>query len=121
MSKSEWTVATLKEHLDALRSADQRALQIKETADERALLLQAETQKYKDEKANDLRSQIESERGTYATQRDLQAAFEKLEEQIKPLTQAQGRESGALDARSRLLAGLVGLAAIAAVVSPHVH
>ena len=46
----------------------EKALKIKETADRAALELAREIQTYKDEKANELRSQIEGERGTYVTQ-----------------------------------------------------
>jgi hypothetical protein len=104
----------------------EKALKIKETADERALLLQSETQKYKDEKANDLRSQIERERGGYATKDELHAIEEKLLLAIKPLSEfiAGQRAGGARGESSRtLLMGLAGLAialivAIAAI-SPH--
>jgi len=79
----------LKEHLAALRDADRRfederdrrytevnierekALKIKETADLAALQLAREIQTYKDEKANELREQISSERGLYATNKDI--------------------------------------------------
>jgi len=80
----------LKEHLEALRAADMRfneerdrryaevnierekALKIKETADLAALGLAREIQNYKDEKANELREQISSERGLYATNKDIE-------------------------------------------------
>lgn len=78
-------LVTLKEHLLALRSADQRALEIKETADARALNLAREIQVYKDEKANELRSQIERERGDYATQVQLVAMADKLSAEISNL------------------------------------
>lgn len=68
---SEWTVDTLKEHYDKLREADQRALQIKETGDSKALDLAREIQTYKDEKANELREQISSERGIYVTKAEM--------------------------------------------------
>ena len=79
----------LKEHLAALREADlrlneerdrryaevnierEKALKIKETADLAALGLAREIQNYKDEKANELREQINSERGLYATNKDI--------------------------------------------------
>src|SRR6185295_7878902 len=87
---TEWTIQTLKEHFDALREADQRALEIKEFGDKEArrikdesdrtaLGLSAETQKYKDEKANELREQINKERNLYVTN-------DKLEATVKPLT-----------------------------------
>ena len=79
----------LKDHLSALREADlrfqeerdrryaevnierEKALKIKETADLAALQLAREIQTYKDEKANELREQINSERGLYATNKDI--------------------------------------------------
>lgn len=81
-------VARLEERvalLTALREADERlyaerdrryaevdverekALRIKETADLAALQLAREIQTYKDEKANELREQINSERNLYPT------------------------------------------------------
>jgi len=80
---------TLREHIEALRDADlrfseerdrryaevnlerEKALKIKETADLAALELAREIQTYKDEKANELREQINSERGLYATNKDI--------------------------------------------------
>ena len=79
---------TFREHVEALRVADEKfqaerdrryaelaterekALKIKETADELARVLVAENQKYKDEKANLLREQIGSERGLYVTKEE---------------------------------------------------
>jgi len=87
--KNEWTVSTLQAHYDALRHADERlaaerdrryaevaqerekALKIKETADETARILAREIQDYKDEKANALREQINSERNLYPTKSQL--------------------------------------------------
>ena len=60
----------------------EKALKIKETADLTALQLAREIQTYKDEKANELRSQIESERGTYVSKDELNAAVAKLEARI---------------------------------------
>jgi hypothetical protein len=79
---TEWTISTLKEHFDALREADQRALEIKASGDARALAIKeagdakaldlARTiQEYKDEKDNKLREQINSERGLYATKAEI--------------------------------------------------
>jgi vacuolar-type H+-ATPase subunit E/Vma4 len=84
---SEWTVDTLKEHVDALRAADQRALQIKETADEKALNLSAEVQRYKDAKANELREQIEAERGRYLTVESYQQGHRELEKTVGALSE----------------------------------
>ncbi len=113
---SGWTVDTLKEHVDTIevwrkalmderdrrysevKAADERAIRVKESADERALLLAREIQSYKDEKANNLRAQIEGERGTYATRTDLKSATEKIEVMLDPLVKyvalQQGRSGG---------------------------
>lgn len=76
----------------------EKALAIKDDADKVALQLARDIQVYKDEKANELRSQIERERGSYATKDDLAAASEKLEAIIKPITDymlgQQGRSTG---------------------------
>ena len=115
-SVSGWTIDTLAAHHDAIRQAQEKfdterdrrytevgverekALKIKETADLAALGLAREIQSYKDEKANQLREQINSERGLYASQNDLQAAVEKIEDTIKPLAtfvaSQQGRSTG---------------------------
>lgn len=107
---------TLESHLIALRAADkefhderdrryaevalerEKALKIKEEADKIALQLAREIQVYKDEKANELRSQIERERGSYATHPELISAIDKVEAVIKPLlafvTSQQGRSKG---------------------------
>jgi len=101
-------VVTLKEHTEALRAADQRALEIKETADLAALELAREIQSYKDEKANNLRSQIESERGSYATKDDLGAAQDKFDAQLEPVKVAnQVRQGGDLATQSAVNRGLV--------------
>jgi len=109
---SGWTVDTLSVHTDELRTADERwmeerdrryaevaverekALRIKEQADRDALGLAREIQTYKDEKANELRSQIERERGNYATRGDLVGAVEKFEAQLKPLSDYVQAQSG---------------------------
>jgi hypothetical protein len=88
----------------------EKALKIKETADLAALGLAREIQTYKDEKANELREQIGSERGNYATKSDLRAAMEKLEETLKPLAAyvagSQGQRAGMGESRQLLTWGL---------------
>jgi hypothetical protein len=115
-SRSNWDVGTLKEYVEALRAADQRALQIKETADERALLLQAETQKYKDEKANDLRSQIERERGGYATKNELAALADKVGVALRPLSDFVAAQTSRTATNIDWRTGIYALITIAAVL-----
>jgi hypothetical protein len=73
----------------------EKALKIKETADLAALQLAREIQTYKDEKANELREQISSERGAYATKEDIANLGEKVETLVKPLQNWQSRATGA--------------------------
>jgi len=76
-----------------------KALQIKQTADSEALGLARQNIAAEFEKANRLREQISSERGDYATKKDLSAAVDKIGETIRPLTDyvsaQQGKTSGA--------------------------
>jgi len=91
-----------------------KALKIKENADRIALDLARDIQKYKDEKANELREQISSERGLYATKDDVASLGEKIEAKITPLinyiNSQQGR-SGGLSAGWGYLLGAVSLVA----------
>lgn len=70
-----------------VKNAEEKALKIKEEADKVALDLARQIQTYKDEKANELREQINTERGNYATKEDLKALTEKFDVAIKPLTE----------------------------------
>lgn len=94
----------------------EKALKIKETADLAALSLAREIQTYKDEKANELRSQIERERGTYATKEDLAAAVRELNVMLKPLTAFVDHERGGQDQRSITAGQLALMMAVATVV-----
>jgi hypothetical protein len=100
-----WTIATYAIHKEALRQADARfaeerdrryaevalerekALKIKEEADKAALGLAREIQTYKDEKANELREQINSERGNYMTRSEMKPFTDYV-------TSQQGRDKG---------------------------
>ena len=139
MSNVTWSIETYAAHNEALRSAEKElqterdrryfevkeaekeALRLKDDADKSALQLAREIQSYKDEKANQLRSQIEQERGTYAQKTDLISAVEKLEVALKPLLafsiSQQGRTAGISAAWGVMIAvvgvlgggGLVGI------------
>ena len=64
----------------------EKALKIKEEADKAALGLAREIQSYKDEKANQLREQISSERGSYASKEDLASMQREIVASIQPLS-----------------------------------
>lgn len=109
---SDWTLPSYIAHNEAIRTAEEKfqqerdrrysevklaeekALKVKETADLAALGLARDIQLYKDEKANELREQINRERGLYATKADLNAASDKLEAIIKPLLAYMAGEQG---------------------------
>jgi hypothetical protein len=93
----------------------EKALKIKETADLAALQLAREIQTYKDEKANELREQINRERNLYATKDDVTAAVEKMEATIRPLVEysssQQGKGAG-LNAMWGYVIGAIGVLGI---------
>jgi len=104
-----------------VKAAEEKAIKVKETADAVALGLQRETQTYKDEKANELRSQIERERGTYATKDDLTSAVREINATIKPLAEyisgAGGRSGAAADSRLNLNAIVAVAGVLLAVIT----
>ncbi len=128
-----WTIATYAVHNEAIRLAQEKfenerdrrytevaterekALKIKETADLAALGLAREIQTYKDEKANELREQINSERGNYLTRSEYnaqhQALEDKLDAALKPLNDfmvaSRGRDAG-VGISATVAASLVG-------------
>lgn len=87
-----------------LRQADQRALDIKETADAKALVLASENQRLRDEAHNGLLNQLRDERATYATKAEVEAGFDKLEAKI---------DAGSSNAWTRTLAATAVVATIA--------
>jgi hypothetical protein len=153
-SHSHDNCVSLKEHIEALRMADRvlqeakesalekavtaafaaqkEAQSIKDRGDAEALRLAREIQQYKDEKANELREQIGSERGDYATKDDLgkaidkvgalnHATYEKLEATIAPLvnyvTLQQGGNTGRDKDWAKLISAILATAAIVGIVS----
>ena len=119
---------SLQEHLAALRIASERfdaerdrrytevnierekALKIKEVADLKALDLAREIQIYKDEKANELREQINSERGLYVSKAEM--------EPIKTYVASQVGRSGGMDATvGRFVQLVTTISAAVAIIS----
>lgn len=129
--KREWLAKDL---FEALREADSRfyaerdrrysevsverekALKIKETSELRALSLAREIQDYKDEKANNLRDQITSERGSYITKPELDSSLREIKASIDPLktwiTNSTGRNYG----REQIWGYIVGALGITAII-----
>jgi hypothetical protein len=101
-----------KAYVAAQREGDQRAMAVKEVADRLALELARDHQQYRDEKANELREQINTERGHYAARGELEAAVAKLEAELKPvlvfMASQQGRSQG-ISATTALIMALITL------------
>jgi hypothetical protein len=97
----------------------EKALKIKEVADLAALQLAREIQTYKDEKANELREQISSERGLYASKEDVANLAAKVDALLKPLNDYvsanRGGDNKATDLRAWLPI-VIALAALLVVV-----
>jgi hypothetical protein len=126
----DWTLDTLKALVDERRASDQalmeerdrryaevnvekeKALKIKETADLAALQLAREIQTYKDEKANELREQINRERGLYATKDDVVNAVRELSATIKPLAEYVSSQTGRSNGIGALYGWMVGAAGL---------
>jgi hypothetical protein len=145
--ESGWV--SLRDHLEALRGGDDRryaevgkerdqryaevkaeqekALVIKDTANRDALALARQDQTYKDEQANKLREQINSERGLYATKDDLANAVREMTVQIRPLAEyvsaSAGRQGGEQHIRTEqrlnanLVVGMVALLLTAVIIA----
>lgn len=100
---NKWTLDSYIEYNEALRAAEEKfqkerdrryaevnaekekEVKTKEAADVTALQLAREIQTYKDEKANELRTQINREREDYARKTDLISSNEKYEATLKPV------------------------------------
>jgi len=106
-----------------VKAAEEKALKVKETADLKALDLASEIQAYKDEKANDLRSQIERERGTYVTRDDLSSVVREFNATIKPIAEYVASDRGQSSQRSEtrlnanLVVGVVALLLTAVIIA----
>lgn len=98
----------------------EKALKIKEEADKAALGLAREIQTYKDEKANELREQINSERGHYASKNDLMVSMDKIDAQLKPIlsyvASNQGRDRGIGTSWAVLLGSIAAIGIIAGLL-----
>lgn len=120
------TDVSLREYIEALRRADvalavERDRRYTEVQIERdkAEVLRAANQAYRDEKANELREQLARERAEYASKGDLQSAIETITATLKPIVEyvagQQGGRQGALDQRTALQWGLTVVAFIVAI------
>jgi hypothetical protein len=134
MKPSNWTLESYVAHNEAMREAENRlrdeidrryrdvdverekAVRIKEEADAQALQLARDIQTYKDMKANELREQIASERGLYATKNDVAALVDKFETMMKPVNEYiaadRGKDVGVTDNRALIVAIVTVISAL---------
>jgi hypothetical protein len=98
----------VREYLDKLRDADQRALTIKQEADDKAKLLEQEVRAYKDASQNEWRGESSDRAAAYVTRTELKPLQEWVLSQ-------QGRSAG-ISAQTALLMGLAGLVLTALLV-----
>jgi vacuolar-type H+-ATPase subunit H len=105
----------LHDHWRELREADQHAMTVKESADQKALALAREHQLYRDEQANQLREQISEERGQYATRSALDAAVARLDAELKPILSYIDSRRGHSEGISTTAAVLMGIVTTIAV------
>jgi len=128
---SGWTLETYAAHNEALRASEERfhaerdrryaevknaeekALRVKEQADRDALALAREIQTYKDEKANELREQINSERGHYASKDDLAQLADKMTTMFAPVNEFIARNQGRGAGMAQFYGWIVGGIAVA--------
>lgn len=103
--KNTWTLDAYIAHNNALLAErDRRYAEVeaerekiavaRREGDEKALVLARDIQTYKDVQANNLRHQIEQERGSYATHQDLQSLSDKLEITLKPILTYVAQQGG---------------------------
>jgi hypothetical protein len=133
-----WTIATLKEHIDAMQAANlrfederdrrytevniekEKALKIKETADLAALSLARESQTYKEQQNDALRDKNLAQSGIYATNSDVAKLFDDFNTKLKPVfdfvvsKQGQAEQGNSIWSKSGTMFAMMGvIAAIA--------
>jgi Skp family chaperone for outer membrane proteins len=98
----------------------EKALKIKETADRTALELDREIRAYKDEQANNLRRQIDSERGLYVTHAEMVAHAEKTDAVVTPILEyiasTRGQNQGAGSTVTWIFAGTGWIGVIVMII-----
>jgi hypothetical protein len=105
----------------------EKALKIKEEADRTALTLarenqnlkdenQKQVQLYRDEKANELREQINKERNLYASKEDLANLLAAVDTKFEPLNNFVNNQTGGDAKTARIMAMAIGVAVIIGAV-----
>jgi hypothetical protein len=93
-----------------LRKADQRALEIKQAADDKATLLEQAERSYKYAQQNEWRGESSDRAATYATQVALEGAVATIMAKVDPVLAFVESQKGRSAGISTLQATLMGLA-----------
>lgn len=104
-----------------LRAADQRALQIAEQKDDKALVLAAQLQAEKDERRNDILERWSEDRGTFVTKDEYAAAHQTLVEKFEDLKARLDKGTGGLAALGGGWQVILGLALVAVAIYAALH
>jgi hypothetical protein len=85
-----------------MEERDRRYAELQAERD-KAEVIRAANQAYRDEKANELREQISAERGLYVSQTELKSAIAEITATLRPIVDfvsaQQGAKTGAMDQR----------------------
>lgn len=102
-----------------MQERDRRYAEVQAERD-KAEVIRASTQAYRDEKANELRDQLAQERLGYASKGDLTGAIETITATLKPIVEyiagQQGGRQGALDQRQLVAWAIAAALGIWAIV-----
>lgn len=122
---TKWNIETYAAHNEALRKAEDKFQeerdrryreieQVKKEAEDKALHLARDIQIYKDEKANELREQINTERLLYVRKDDLKAIEDKYDALLKPLSNFVALKQGSIKGVDKALYYIIAIAGVIA-------
>lgn len=101
-----------------MQERDRRYAEVQAERD-KAEVIRAETQTYKDRQGNELREQLARERLDYASKGDLVASVETINATLKPLVEyvagQQGSRQGSIDQRTLIAWGIAAIAGVLAL------
>lgn len=124
---TKWTIETYAAHNEALRKAENKFQKerdrryreldiVRKEAEDKALNLAREIQVYKDEKANELREQINEERLLYVRKDDLKALESKYDALIHPLMEFMAKKEGSMKGADKIIYYIIAIIGIAGVL-----
>lgn len=125
MSKTGWTVETLKAHIDQRFVDQDRAVQAALQAAEKAVTKAEVAAEKRFDSVNEFRATLQDQASTFMPRAEAEIRVSSLQDKVDLNTEfvnrTGGENAGRLDSRAVLFGVLVILAGIAAAVSPHIH